>query len=205
MSLTAEALASTIPAPCVESRCSPCRYVEQTAVALERDMKSVANRSALQWIAVWLALTTLTFQCVAISACDCSRTGSSTCCSDGDGPQRAVTSGCGRSKQTSCRSVRTSSQPTCCFLNTGASCCGDTFCACGVTCECGNSRPTNPPQIPTPVDRDTHDAIEFDLTAAAASFASAISDRANGMVISSASFHTCGALDRCILLSRFTC
>ena len=148
-------------------------------------------------ISAWLAVGVLLFPWANFAHCNC-------------GPAHASTTPSQSGASCCCQS--TSRSKSCCSsqLDTSAaSCCSSSKTSpCGPNCHCGCSRKDSPqpPQTPQPASSNPYEQVTWGLTAPAATAGyAALGDFSPIELNQFQQLISVSALDRCIVLSRFTC
>ena len=162
---------------------------------------------------IWLAAVAIPVQGLPPAACACTKVVSETCCaSSQNSPGRCPCMGaeicrCGESSR--CHKP----SPSCCSeQNAAPSCCHSCCCSrdsngtcpCGSHCQCGKNDAPKAPATPPTENNNSSERIVADATSAG-SFADLYNpDMTQRNLDFNAGAAALGALDRCVVLCRFT-
>jgi|GEM_PF-4510385 len=174
------------------------------------DAMLTASNPIIAQASAWIAVVMLLVQSLPAANCSCGD-GSSPV---GDKVAQAAASCCSKTATKSCCGGEAKS--TCCSQAKRASCCnkdrqdrsvaGKTACRCGQTCSCGAlPTPTQDPAAPVPHDDNRQDRLELATYSPQAVIAIVSTRPATTGLGYSDQLSPATALDRCIMLSRFTC
>lgn len=185
-------------------------------------MLVAASNPIIARLTAWLAVVMLLGQSMPAASCGCSSDVNTTsrCCSSMDG--QAERSCCSSiTKQVT--DVATQDSSSCCQANrrhdstsTASSCCGrktdssqlatGKSCCCGANCRCGMSE-SSTPSVPTPAPVEDTSSDRVELVEAAPGVNLMVETHASSLLREwpAGQLAPATALDRCIVLSRFTC
>jgi hypothetical protein len=161
---------------------------------------------------IWLAAFAVPVQGLPPAACGCTKTAATNCCE-----RSPISAGrCPCTGAQVCRCGESSSchnpSPTCCSKqNAAPSCChccsssgNSGTCPCGSNCQCGKSNAPEAPATPPTENNNSSERIVADATSAG-SFAGLYSpDMTQRNLDFNVRAAALGALDRCVVLCRFT-